>query len=168
MLKSFSPGSWKLPEFLALPEEPGSFPASLRRAVRLMRAGSCVTVVWGLYVAALTAFTPNYMLSPQGKVTRMSGAELTVSVVFMVVVTLVFAAIWLMTARATQQGRNAARITSSVLFFFWSVMSYMYLGAVAGPVSVLAEVVLVLVIWAIGLGAVFMLWRPESSAHFRK
>lgn len=168
MLKSFPPGNWKLPDFLTLPEEPDPFPGSLRRAVRLLRAGAAVTVVWGLYVAILTASTTNYMLSPQGRVTRISSGQLTVSVVFMIVVTGVFAAIWLMMARLAQQGRIAARITSTVLFFFWSVMSYLYLGAVTSGPAILAEVVLVLIIWVIGLGAVFLLWRPESSAHFRR
>ncbi|MCL2581249.1 MAG: hypothetical protein FWE35_02215 [Streptosporangiales bacterium] len=168
MLKSFSPGAWKFPGFLTLPEEPESFPAPLRRAVRLMLAGAAVTVVWGLYVAVVTGVNANYMVTPQGKITRIGGAELAVSIVVMVVFTLVFAALWLLMARLTRQGRNAARLTSSVLFFFWSVMSYLYLGSVTEGPAILAEVVLVLVIWAIGLASVFLLWRPESSERFRR
>lgn len=167
MLKAFSSSDWKLPGFLSLPEEPESFPDSLRRAVRLMRAGAAVTIVWGLYVAVLTAVATRYMLSPQGHVTRISGTQLSVMVVVMIVFALVFAAGWLLMARLTQQGRNAGRITSSVLFCFWSVMSYLYVRTVTADPALLAELVLVLVIWLIGLGTVFMLWRPDSSAYFR-
>lgn len=167
MLKSFSAGNWKLPEFLTLPEEPEPFPGSLRRAVRLLCAGAATTVVWGLYVAVITAVSP-YTVSAQGKIVRAGGAQLAIGLVVMVVFTLVFAALWLLMARLAQEGKNSGRIVSSVLFFFWSVMTYLYLGYIASGPAILVEVVLVLIIWLIGLGAVFLLWRPESSAHFRR
>lgn len=168
MLKPFSPGNGKLPDFLTLPEEPESFPAPLRRAVRLMRAGAAVTTVWGLYVAIYSVFTTSYTVSAKGQITAVTGPRHVMAVVLMVVFTLIFATAWTQMARMTQQGRNAARVTSMVLFFFWSVMSFLSIGSVSVNIGLAVEVVGILIIWAIGLGAIFLLWRPESSEHFRK
>lgn len=171
MLKPFSPGNGKLPDFLdflTLPEEPESFPASLRRAVRLLRTGAAATTVWGLYVAIYSVFTTSYTVSAKGQITAVTGPRHVMAVVLMVVFTLIFAAAWMQMARMTRQGRKAARSTSMVLFFFWSVMSFLSIGSVSVNIGLAVEVVGILIIWAIGLGAIFLLWRPESSEHFRK
>ena len=40
------------------------------------------------------------------------------------------------------------------------------IGATAGPL-VIIDLLLVFLIWAIGLGALFFLWRPDSSNYFK-
>lgn len=166
MLKSLSPGSWKLPDLMAAPETLASLPASVRRAVRLMLTGAAVTAVWGVYVAVLTAVGPNYMIGPNGKKMTITGAQLTTSVIFMIAVTLILTAAWVLMARMAQQGRNWARFTSTALFLLWSYVTFLSIGGVAAGAAVLVEVVILIAIWVIGVCALFLLWRPESSAYF--
>ena len=61
------------------------------------------------------------------------------------------------------QGRNWARIVSTVLFGLATLDLF---GVLSQPKTVLGLVFPVLT-WLIGAGAVFFLWRPESSAFFK-
>ena len=72
--------------------------------------------------------------------------------------------LWLWMARATTQGRNWARILSTVLF---GLATLELLSAVEtiGAHGVAAAFIAALT-WLSGLGAVWMLWRPASSAFF--
>lgn len=132
-----------------------------------MLAGAAVTAAWGIYVAILTAVGPNYMIAPDGKKTAVGGAQLATTVVFMIAVTLILTAAWVLMARTVQQGRNWARITSSVLFILWSYVTFLSIGGVTAGAAVFVEVIAMLAIWAVGLVALVLLWRPESSAYFR-
>jgi hypothetical protein len=81
--------------------------------------------------------------------------------------------LWLWMARANGQGRNWARILSTVLF----VLAALQLrGAVTRPVShagfgvtVLYDggAVLFVAAWLAGGAAVWLLWRPASTAFFK-
>jgi hypothetical protein len=72
--------------------------------------------------------------------------------------------LWLWMARATTQGRNWARILSTVLF---GLATLELLSAVEtiGAHGV-AQALIAALTWLSGLGAVWMLWRPASSAFF--
>jgi hypothetical protein len=72
-------------------------------------------------------------------------------------------ALWLWMSRANGQGRNWARIVSTVLFGLATLDLF---GVLSQPKTVLGLVFPVLT-WLIGAGAVFFLWRPESSAFFK-
>jgi hypothetical protein len=72
-------------------------------------------------------------------------------------------ALWLWMARANNQGKNWARILSTVLF---CLATLDLVGVFSQPKTVLGLVFPVLT-WLVGLGAVFLLWRPESSAFFK-
>ena len=72
-------------------------------------------------------------------------------------------ALWLWMARANNQGKNWARILSTVLF---CLATLDLVGVFSEPKTVLGLVFPVLT-WLVGLGAVFLLWRPESSAFFK-
>lgn len=165
MLKSISPGNWPLPAFLALPTEPGGFPDSLRRAVRLLYAGAAATVAWGLCIAIVT---PDYAYTSQGKLIRLGGSQFATTIVVMIVFTAIFAAAWLKLAQLTQRGLGPSRIVCSVLFVLWTVLTYTYIPYFTGGPALIIEAVLTVVIWLIGLGTIVMLWRPESSAFFRR
>jgi hypothetical protein len=67
-------------------------------------------------------------------------------------------------ARANGKGKNWARILSSVLF---AIETLSVLEAVRGPKTVVALVFPVLT-WLVGLGAIWLLWRPESGAFFKR
>ena len=89
----------------------------------------------------------------------------------MIVFGLVVPALWLWMARANGQGRNWARILSTVLFGLATLqlISQASLQQPAGisgsPGGVRRDVpVLALVV---GLAAVWLLWRPASTAFFK-
>jgi hypothetical protein len=67
--------------------------------------------------------------------------------------------LWLWMARATSQGKNWARISSTVLF----ALATLQLIGNHGVVQVLTAVLT----WLTGLPAVWLLWRPASSAFFK-
>jgi hypothetical protein len=63
-------------------------------------------------------------------------------------------------ARAVGQGRNWARILSTVLFGLATL-------ELIGNHGV-AQVLWAMLTWLTGLAAVWQLWRPASSAFFRR
>jgi hypothetical protein len=91
---------------------------------------------------------------------------ITVAAVFGLVVI----ALWLWMAWATGQGRNWARILSTVLFCLATLQLRGVFGASVSHVGV-GLIVLGLIVpvlgWLVGLAAVWLLWRPASSAFFK-
>ena len=66
-------------------------------------------------------------------------------------------------AWANNQGKNWARILSTVLF---GLATLDLVGVFSEPKTLLGLLFPVLT-WLVGLGAVFLLWRPDSSAFFK-
>ena len=94
---------------------------------------------------------------------------LTLEIVFGLVVVV----LWLWMARANGQGQNWARILSTVLF---GLATLQLRGDFTQPVSHAGFGVTVLyyggtalfaAAWLAGAAAVWLLWRPASSAFFR-
>jgi hypothetical protein len=86
---------------------------------------------------------------------------------------LVVTALWLWMARANGQGRNWARILSTVLF---GLATLRLPGAFTQPVSPAGSGATVLyyggttlfaAAWLAGAVAVWLLWRPASGAFFK-
>jgi hypothetical protein len=67
------------------------------------------------------------------------------------------------TAAQINQGKNWARILSTVLFCLATLDLF---GVFSAPKTAIGLVFPVLT-WLVGLGAVFLLWRPESTAFFK-
>ena len=74
---------------------------------------------------------------------------------------LVVIALWLWMARANGQGRTWARIVSTVLF---GLATLQLPGGFTKPVSHAGFVAA----WLVGAAAVWLLWRPASSAFFKQ
>jgi hypothetical protein len=110
--------------------------------------------------AAYVIATLPFMGGIHGKVLghRLTATPLTITVVI-VVLGLVPVALWLWMARAVGQGRNWARILSSVLF----ILATLQLIGGQG----VAQVFCAALTWLSGLAAVWLLWRPASSAFFK-
>ena len=72
-------------------------------------------------------------------------------------------ALWLWMARANSQGKSWARIVSTVLFCLATVD---LVGVVGEPKTLLGLIFPVLT-WLLGLGAVFLIWRGQSSAFYK-
>jgi hypothetical protein len=95
------------------------------------------------------------------------GHRLTPTPLIITLVTLAGLALiglWLWMARATSQGKNWARILSTVLF---GLATLALLSALEGiGKHGVAQAFFAALTWLSGLGAVWMLWRPASSVFF--
>lgn len=137
----------------------------MQRAVRLMLAGAAATAVWGVFIIVVTVVNRNDLISSNGK--KITSGELASGVVYSVLITVILTALWVLMARMNQNGRNWARITSTVLFVLWSYETYETISGVGASAPAIIDLILVLAIWVIGLGALNMLFRADSSAFFK-
>jgi hypothetical protein len=127
----------------------------VRAAVRLMQAGAVVTVL-GL-VAAIASLAA---ARPGSAALRVAGHSqaLPVSVTVGVVLALAEVVVWLWMAWANSQGRNWARVASTVLVGAATLHLFGNRGVV--------QVAFALLTWSLGLAAVCLLWRPGSAEFF--
>jgi hypothetical protein len=146
-----------------------AIPGSVRRAVRLMLWGGAVTAVLGVFLVIATITDPSVVT---GK--NLSGSQLTGGVVYEIVVYLLLVTLWVGMARANRAGRGWARWIASVLaaistFYTFNTVNSLK-GGQAGPTYTVLDIVVIagsIVTWLIGVLAVAMLWRSESSGYFR-
>ena len=146
-----------------------SAPAPVLTAVKLMYAGAAVSVA-GLIIG-LALIIVDIDVAARGQFLGHSlAAQKPLVITVWMVFGLVVIALWLWMARANGQGRNWARILSTVLFGLatlqlisggWRPVSHAGLGV---TVLGLADGVLT---WLAGAAAVWLLWRPASSAFFK-
>jgi hypothetical protein len=145
----------------------GEAPPSVQKAVKLMYAGAVVSTV-SLIVSVIIPLADIAGSKAQLKKDHPSLTASQVNQAFNLGIAVaiisgaVGAVLWLWMARANGQGKNWARITSSVFFALATVSLFSVLNA---P-SVLGVVFAVL-LWVVGLGAIILLWRRESSDFFK-
>lgn len=153
------PGESSMPSRPPRPE----VPRTVRNAVWFMYTGALLSAI-SLVIGLATT-------SGLRKAIRSSGPKLTASQVttdvhateaVLVVVGLIGIGLWIWLAVASQRGRNWARITGSV-FFGLDTLILIYSFARASDVASTAASV---VLWAVGLGAVYFLWQRDSTAFF--
>src|SRR6266702_513616 len=138
-------------------------PQRVRTAVMLMYAGaalSAIEIIVGLntissFLSAVWAQYPSYSSS------QIHAAEV-LGLAFAVVIGLVAVGLWLWMAWANGAGRGWARTVASVLF---GLNTIDLLTLVARPHSAIS-VVLAILVWLAGLGAIILLWHRDSSAYF--
>lgn len=138
-------------------------PPSVAKAVRLMYVGAALSAI-GLVIGLVTAggLRATLRSSNPTLTTSQLTTAVDVGVALIVVVGLIGVGVWIGIALASRAGRNWARITGTV-FFGLDTLSLIYsFTRASGTSSVVAGVV----IWAVGLGAVYFLWQPDSSAFF--
>jgi hypothetical protein len=128
-------------------------PKPVLAAAKLMYGGAVTSAA---YVIATLPFLGDV----HGKVLghRLSATPLTITVVILVF-GLVPIALWLWMARAVSQGRNWARILSTMLFILATLQLVESRGV--------AQVFCAALTWLSGLAAVWLLWRPASSVFFK-
>ena len=148
------------------PERPPA-PPSVQKAVKLMYAGaavSAVSLIVSLIIplanvastkASIKKAHPTYTGS---QVNQVFNLGIGLAIIFGVL----GAGLWLWMARANNDGRNWARILSTVFFTIATVELLPALSS-AGPLSLL----ITLLLWVIGAAAVFFLWRAESSEFIK-
>jgi hypothetical protein len=127
-------------------------PAPVLTAARFMHAGAVGTAAYLIVALPFIGDIQGKMLGH-----RLTATPLIVTLVVLVGVAAI--ALWLWMARATTQGKNWARILSTVLF---GLATLQLLGNHG-----LAQVFFAALTWLTGLPAVWLLWRPASSAFFK-
>jgi thiosulfate reductase cytochrome b subunit len=170
------------------PNEPGRPPAPVPvlTAVKLMYVGAAISTFTLIISLALIPAIKAALGRADPSLTTAQVSDVNTLIALAMVFGLVVVAVWLWMARATGQGQNWARILSTVLFGLATMElirfglqypgSYLAHFAVGGQeywvihsvfgVTVLGLIVPVL-LWLTGLAAVWLLWRPASSAFFR-
>jgi hypothetical protein len=160
-------------------QPPGSLrppaPAPVLTAVKLMYAGaaiSTVNLISGL-VFIISGNTAGHA-EVNGRILTAAQASQPDPVLITVAIVsgLVVISLWLWMARANGQGRNWARILSTVLFGLATLqlISQASLQQPAGDVGfavVVFGVIVPVLTLVVGLAAVWLLWRPASTAFFK-
>ncbi len=145
------------------PERPPA-PASVLNAVKLMYTGAAVSTVSLVISLVDIGGTKDAIRKARPSLTATQVNQLNTFIITLAIVSGVLGiALWLWMARANSQGRNWARIVSTVLFVLATLDLF---GVISQPKTLLGLVFPVLT-WLIGAGAVFLLWRGESSAFFK-
>ena len=144
---------------------------TVRVAVRLMYAGAAVSAV-GLIVGLALIIVDSQVAVRGPFLGRSLAAQKPFVITASTAFGLVVVCVWLWMARANGQGRNWARILSTVLF---ALAALQLPGAFTQPVghggfgvSVLyyGGVELFAVAWLAGAAAVWQVWRTASTAFF--
>jgi hypothetical protein len=150
------PGGRRSVEPLRLPA-----PTPVLSAVKLMYGGAVGAIVQVSLAVAYIGNINAYHLTVLGH--HLTREQLThqrpLIATLAIAIGLVVIALWLWMARASGQGRNWARILSTVLFGLATLELIGNHG--------LAQVLWAILTWLTGLGAVWQLWRPASSAFFK-
>ena len=146
---------------------------TVRAAVRLMYAGAAVPAVYLIIVLAYLGIHGMKAVrwTHRASLTAAQVSEHRTVVITVVTVSLlVMSALWLWVARANGQGRNWARTLSTALFG----LATLNLTSVFGPPGLRIGVggpgvsgIFSVLMWLVGLAAVWLLWRPASSAFFK-
>jgi hypothetical protein len=160
------PGGYQpFPGGSQMPDQRGPAPKSVINAVRLMYAGAAMNAI--SVIVALTAIgSLRTTLKDQTNpvlTTSQVNAAVDLFIATIVIGGLIGIGLWIWMAFKNKGGKNWARITGTV--FFGLDTLGLVIGFARTEVSV--SRILTVIIWLIGLGAVILLWRKESTAYFK-
>src|SRR6476661_3238732 len=148
------------------PVEPdrGPAPQSVLNAVKLMYVGAAVSTVSLVISLVSIGGTKDAIKKARPSLTAAQVNQLNTFIIALAVVSgVIGVALWLWMARANGQGKNWARILSTVLFGLATLDLF---GVLSQPKTALGLIFPVLT-WLVGLGAVFLLWRKDSNDFYR-
>jgi hypothetical protein len=145
------------------PERPAA-PPSVLKAVKLMYIGAAVSTVSLVISLVSISGTKEAIRKARPSLSAAQVNQLNTFIIALAVVSgVIGVALWLWMARANSQGRNWARIVSTVLFGLATLDMF---GVLSQPKTALGLVFPVLT-WLVGLGAVILLWRRDSTEFFK-
>ena len=159
---------------LAAPAGRPPQPSTLRNAVRLMLAGAALALIGVIVSAAFSskirstitkaAIKANATRRSQGK-SVLTAAQIhtlgNVTLVFLVVIGIIGVLLWLWMAWANNKGSSWARIVATVLFGLNTISLFVDVGRASIAIIPAA------IGWLIGLVAVVLLWRRETTAYIK-
>ena len=133
-------------------------PRTVKTAVLLMYAGAAVTAVT-LIVTVVTIHSIESTMETKANYTPQQAHQLVVAAIVEALITL---GLWLLMAWANRSGQNWGRMVATVLFVANTIGLLLALLRGADAVNLVFAVL----VWLIGLGAIVLLWRKESSQFF--
>jgi hypothetical protein len=137
-------------------------PPSVVMAVRLMYAGAVVSAVSLVVGLATVGSLRNALHKSQPSLTPTQLHDLqTVVVVGSVAIGLISIGLWVWMALVNKAGKSWARIVATVLFGLDTLFLLLGLARAGAAASSLVSILT----WLIGLGAVILLWRKDSSEY---
>jgi hypothetical protein len=144
-------------------------PGPVRKAVRFMLGGGALTAVTGIFLLIATIADKNALTNSSGK--KLSSSEFTSNLVGTVITYLILVVIWVLMARMNRSGYNWARILASVLCAISTYDAYSLVNSLKGGTTItvagIVYIVLTLALWVVGVIAIALIWRSESSAYYR-
>ena len=146
-----------------MPQRP-PMPRSVQMAVNFMYGGAALSLI-ELIIGLVTIGslrTAIHNANPSLTPSQVHTAEVA-GVALAVVSGLIGVGLWLWMTWANKGGRRWARIVATVLF---ALNTLDLIAQVARPHALLSLVLFILV-WLAGLGAIVFLWQGDSSAYFR-
>jgi hypothetical protein len=139
-------------------------PTTVVNAVKLMYAGAAVSTVSLIVSLVSIGGTKSEIRKARPNLTVAQVNQLNTFIIALALLSgIVGIALWLWMARANSQGKNWARIVSTVLF----CLATLDLVGVLGEPKTLLGLIFPLLTWLIGVSTVFLLWRSPSSAFFK-
>jgi H+/Cl- antiporter ClcA len=149
-------------------------PASLRNAVRLMWAGAALALIGVIITLAFSskirsavnkaAVKANATRRGEGK-SVLTASQIhslaSVTIVLLAVVGIIAVLLWVWMAWANNRGSSWARIVATVLFGLNTISFFLEVGRASITIIAIA------VGWLIGLVAIVLLWRKETSAYIK-
>lgn len=152
--------------------ERGPQPQTLRNAVRLMWVGAAFALIGAIVTLVLSSRIKNAVRTAALKANATNRSEgktvLTASqihslenitVIFLAVLLLIGVLLWVWMAWANNRGRNWARIVATVLFALNTISLIFSFGRAS------LSIIFVILGWLVGLGAIVLLWRRETTAY---
>jgi hypothetical protein len=138
-------------------------PPSVRNAVRLMYAGAALSaIVVIVTLVSIGSLKANILAHyPHYTATQRHNAEIA-AVVTSIIGGVIAIALWLWMAWANGRGRNWARIVAAV---FFGINTLDLLVSFA-RVHAVGSLIVGILVWLVGLGAIVFLFSKESSAFF--
>jgi hypothetical protein len=139
-------------------------PPSIKTAMKLMYAGAALSAISFIVGLATIGSLRQAIIDASTKkltASQIHTAEVA-GVATVIVVGLIGVGLWLWMAYANGRGKNWARIVASVLF---GLNTLGLVTAVSRP-SAVGTKIFDVILWLIGVGAIYYLWRPDSSAYY--
>jgi hypothetical protein len=138
-------------------------PRPVRIAVLLMYTGAALSAI-SLIVTVLSFHAIEGVIRNASSTLTAQQVhnDAIVAVTIAVVESLIAIGLWLLMAWGNKNGQRWARIVATVLFGLNTL--FLLLSFVRATVS--ASLAFSVLVWLIGLGAIILLWRKESSQYF--
>jgi hypothetical protein len=146
-----------------------AIPNPVRKSVRWMLAGAGITSVLALFWVVVAIADKNALTNASGK--KLTNGQFAGGVAEIFVEFLVPAVVWVVMARYNRAGQNWARIVASLLCALNTYDSYRLVNSLSGGMTLtvidIVYIVLTLASWVVGVIAIALLWRAESTAYIK-